>query len=252
MPYAGNAGVRIHYELTGTGPPLVLQHGFTQCLQDWAECGYVAPLQAKYRLLLIDARGHGRSDNPHDAASYALAHHAADVTAVLDAVGIERAHFWGYSMGGYIGFGMAKYAPKRVDRLVIGGQHPYAGSRAGLRQWLQEGKAGGGDALVAGFEKFAGPISDVYAQRLRDGDLDAWLAFTASDRENMEDMLPAMAMPCLLYSGDADAAFSQAKSATERIPNARFVGLPGLAHLPAFVESRAALPPVTEFLAAAK
>jgi len=252
MPYADNAGVRIHYEVAGTGPHLALQHGFAQCLEDWVECGYVAALRSKYRLLLIDARGHGRSDKPHDEASYTLAHQVADVTAVLDAVRIERAHFWGYSMGGYIGFGMAKYAPQRVDRLVIGGQHPYACSRAGLRQWLQDAKARGGNALIAGFEKFAGPISDAYAKRLREADLEAWLAFTASDRVNVEDVLATMPMPCCVYCGDADAAFAQAKSAAGRIPNARFVALPGLAHLPAFVESRAALPPVMEFLEAAK
>jgi pimeloyl-ACP methyl ester carboxylesterase len=67
----------------------------------------------------------------------------------------------------------------------------------------------------------------------------------------MEGMLPTMAMSCLLYAGDADPVFSQAKSAAEKIPNARFVALPGLAHLPAFVESPAALPPVMQFLEAA-
>ena len=44
MPYANNAGVRIHYEVDGTGPALVLHHAFTQCLEDWSECGYVAAL----------------------------------------------------------------------------------------------------------------------------------------------------------------------------------------------------------------
>jgi pimeloyl-ACP methyl ester carboxylesterase len=72
MPYVNNAGVQIHYEIEGAGPALVLQHGFTQSLESWAECGYVAPLRPKYRLILIDARGHGRSDKPHDEASYSL------------------------------------------------------------------------------------------------------------------------------------------------------------------------------------
>jgi pimeloyl-ACP methyl ester carboxylesterase len=46
------------------------------------------------------------------------------VTIELDAVEVERAHFWGYSMGGLIGFGVAKYAPHRINALVIGGAHP--------------------------------------------------------------------------------------------------------------------------------
>jgi pimeloyl-ACP methyl ester carboxylesterase len=143
MPYANNAGIRIRYEVEGTGPALVLQHGFTSCLEDWYECGYVAALQPKYRLILVDARGHGDSDKPHDEASYTLDRRVADVTAVLDAVAIEMAHFRGYSMGGWIGFGMAKFAPRRVNALVIGGQHPFAHDQSGFRELVREGITGG-------------------------------------------------------------------------------------------------------------
>jgi pimeloyl-ACP methyl ester carboxylesterase len=138
MPYANNAGIRIHYEIEGNGPALVLQHGFTQSLEGWTRCGYVASLRPKYRTILIDARGHGGSDKPHDESSYALDRRVADVTTVLDAEGIEKAHFWGYSMGGWISFGMAKYAPQRVHALIIGGSHPFARDQSGFRQWIRE------------------------------------------------------------------------------------------------------------------
>jgi pimeloyl-ACP methyl ester carboxylesterase len=249
VPYANNAGIRIHYEVEGTGAALLLQHGFTQCLEDWFECGYVAALRPRYQLILVDARGHGGSDKPHDEASYTLDRQAADVTTVLDAVGVEKAHFWGYSMGGYIGFGMAKHAPERLNALVIGGQHPFARDQAGFRQWVSDGITGGRDALLAAFEKIAGPISDRYAARMRAADLQAWLA-VPRDRVSIEDMLGTMAMPCCLYSGEADPMFAQVKSATERIPSARFFSLPGLSHLQTFVESRSVLPPVMEFLGA--
>jgi pimeloyl-ACP methyl ester carboxylesterase len=251
MPYASNAGIQIHYEVDGTGPALVLQHGFTQCLKDWGECGYVAALRPKYQVVLIDARGHGDSEKPHDEASYTLNCRATDITAVLDDLGIEKAHFWGYSMGGWIGFGLAKYAPQRVDRLVIGGQHPFARDQSGFRQWLREGMTGGRETLISAFEKMAGPISDVYAARLRAADLQAWLA-SAEDRVGIEDMLGIMAMPCCLYAGEADPIFTQTKLASERIPNARFFSLPGLSHLQTFVESDRVLEPVTEFLGASR
>ena len=48
MPSANNAGTQIHYEVEGTGPALVLQHGFTQSLEDWGECGYVDALRGMY------------------------------------------------------------------------------------------------------------------------------------------------------------------------------------------------------------
>jgi pimeloyl-ACP methyl ester carboxylesterase len=250
VPYADNAGIRIHYEVEGTGPALVLQHGIMQSVEDWFECGYVAALRARYRLILVDARGHGQSDKPHDGASYALASRVADVVAVIDAVDVERAHFWGYSMGGLFGFGMAKYAPKRINALVIGGQHPYARNQEALRQMIRQGVSGGSDAFVAAFEKAEGPISDTYAARLRTGDFEAYLAMVL-DRGSMEDMLGTMAMPCCMYAGEADPAFSQALSASERIPNSRFFSLPGLTHMQTFVESEKVVPQVVEFLDAA-
>ena len=251
MPYADNAGVRIHYQIDGTGAPLVLQHGFTRRLQRWAEYGYVAALRTKYRLILIDARGHGDSDKPHDEASYAMERRVGDVTAVLDAVGVETAHYWGYSMGGAIGFGMAKHAPHRVDALVIGASHPFAHDAEVQRQLVRAGISGGGDAFVAAYEKIAGPASDGDAAALRAGDYRAWLA-ASLDRDSMEDKLGSMAMRCCLYAGDADPACVRAKLASQRIPNARFFSLPGLSHTQAFVESRSVLPPVMEFLGAAE
>ena len=62
MPYATNQGVRIHYQVEGDGPPLVLQHGFFWSVEGWYRVGYVDTLRTSYRLILIDARGHGASD----------------------------------------------------------------------------------------------------------------------------------------------------------------------------------------------
>lgn len=247
MPYARNAGVRIHYEVEGSGKPLVLQHGFTDSLEAWRELGYVAALRDRYKAILIDSRGHGESDKPHETADYTLARRVTDVTAVLDALGIEKASFWGYSMGGWIGFGLAMQRPQRVDRLVIGGQHPFARDQSGFRQWLRTGIAKGPDALVAAFEKMAGPIPDAYAARLRAGDLEAWLAAVA-DRESIEDGLAIMTMPCCVYAGDADPLFAQAKAASARLPHARFFPLPGLSHVQAMARSDLVLPHVVAFL----
>ena len=81
MPYACNGSVRIHYQVEGRGPALVLQHGFTESLVDWYEAGYVDALKPDYRLVLIDARGHGASDKPHDPDAYLLGERVADVVA---------------------------------------------------------------------------------------------------------------------------------------------------------------------------
>src|SRR4051794_27934493 len=98
MPYATNDGVRIHYHLDGNpdGPPLVVQNWYSGSLEDWGALGYAAALGATHRLILIDARGHGHSDKPHDSDAYRAASRAADVVAVLDDLGLDQAHFFGY------------------------------------------------------------------------------------------------------------------------------------------------------------
>ena len=70
MPYVSNQGVRIYYEIEGSGPPIVLAHGISGSLEDWREVGWVESLRDRYRLILVDARGHGRSDKPHDPGAY--------------------------------------------------------------------------------------------------------------------------------------------------------------------------------------
>ena len=122
MPRVENKGISIHYRVEGDGPPLILQHGVTDSSDVWYERGYVAALKAKYRLVLIDARGHGQSDKPHDPPSYAPEMFASDVAAVLDALGMKTATYWGYSLGGRIGFAFARYALDRLASLVIGGR----------------------------------------------------------------------------------------------------------------------------------
>jgi pimeloyl-ACP methyl ester carboxylesterase len=95
MPFARNGNIRIHYETAGTGAALVLHHGTGGSGPDWVDLGYVEALQDRHRLILIDARGHGQSDKPHDPAAYDLPLRAADVVAVLDELGVQHADFLG-------------------------------------------------------------------------------------------------------------------------------------------------------------
>lgn len=111
MPFTNNKGVRIYYNTFGGGPPIVLHHGTSGSGADLIELGYVDAFKADHQIILLDARGHGDSDKSHDPAAYDLSLRASDVVAVLDALGIAEADYFGYSMGGWIGFGVAKYAP---------------------------------------------------------------------------------------------------------------------------------------------
>jgi pimeloyl-ACP methyl ester carboxylesterase len=125
LPCVVNQGIGIHFKVEGEGVPLVLLHGFCGDLNDWYELGYVKHLKSDHRLVMIDARGHGASDEPQDPKSYRLKSMVSDVVAVLDDLDIRKAHFFGYSMGGWMCFGLARYAPERSYSFVIGGMHPY-------------------------------------------------------------------------------------------------------------------------------
>src|SRR5690606_26148284 len=103
-----NDSVEIMYRVEGDGAPLVLLHGFTDNSESWQEYGFVAPLiDAGRKLVMIDARGHGRSGRPNDPAAYAPYARAADVVAVLDALRLPRADVLGYSMGGWTAYCVA-------------------------------------------------------------------------------------------------------------------------------------------------
>ena len=119
MPYANNNEVNIYYEVEGEGPPLVLLHAFLSNLEAWRAQGYVDELKGNNQLILMDARGHGKSDKPHEIDAYDSEKRVGDVMAVLDALKIDSANYLGYSMGGRLGYEIAKYPASRVNSLII-------------------------------------------------------------------------------------------------------------------------------------
>lgn len=249
MPYANNEGIRIHYQIEGEGPPLVLQHWSLATLECWYDYGYVSALGSDYQLILLDARGHGASDKPHEPEAYGLEQRVGDIVAILDDLDIGKAHFLGYSMGGWIGFGVALHAPERFHSLIIGGQHPYAQSMDGLRQLIQYGVERGPEAFVAMWERDFGALSPEEKKRMLTYDFEALLA-VAQDRQSLEAVLPTMTMPCLLFAGEMDGVYPAAKKCAKHIPNVTFVTFPGLDHGEAIARSELVLPHVTKFLAA--
>lgn len=254
MPYAANDGVRIRYEVAGSGPPLVLHIGYIGGLEDWADAGYVAPLARGFRVLRLDPRGQGQSDKPHDPAAYAAPCRVGDVLAVLDAEGIERAHFWGYSLGGWVGFALGVFAPDRVASLIVGGAHPFTGNPRPVA----------GDFFLDGFRDGMAPFvaaceADDPAYFVSAGERDRWLAadpaalraarltnLTEPDLER--DAVAAIQAPTLIYAGTDDDPDPKAQAA-RLMANATFVGLEGLDHAQAMNRADVALPHALAFLA---
>ena len=253
MPYANNEGIRIHYEVEGQGPVLLLVHKFSSSIKDWCRAGYVDALKSDYQLVLVDARGHGASDKPHDPKAYEISTTAGDMVAVLDDLGIERACFWGYSNGGRIGFGIGKHNPNRFHSLIIGGMHPYKRDpetrNQNIRVLMQ-----GMEAVIAERESQGAVLTPEQKAEMLANDNLALAASTTANRDDpgLDDALSTMALPCLLYVGEADEFFYEGvKECVKLIPNATFFTLPGLDHGGAFDRIDLVLPHVTEFLSKA-
>lgn len=110
--------VQLWWEERGAGGvPLVLVHGFTGSSDDWADV--VPSLAADRRVVTVDLRGHGRSDNTGDEAGYTLEALTADLTGFLHAVGIDRCDLLGHSLGGMVVLRHALRHPDTVRSLVL-------------------------------------------------------------------------------------------------------------------------------------
>lgn len=244
MPDINNNGVSIHYETDGQGPPLVLLHGSFLSLDIWRDYGYVQALRDRHRLILIDARGHGQSGKPHDATAYTIRDRASDIVAVLDDLGIATADFLGYSMGGWLGFGLARHAPHRFRSFILGGAHPFAEDMTAFRAMLPKEPA----AFVAMLEPgFGMHFTPALRQRIVTNGLAALAALT-TDRDDDSAVLATMRMPCLLIVGTADPRLVQVQTCANAMPNVTLVTLPNCDHVAGLARSDLTLPHVVGFL----
>jgi pimeloyl-ACP methyl ester carboxylesterase len=237
--FAEHAGVRIYYEVHGDGPPLLLHHGFSSTAERWRTFGYIDALKPHYRVIAMEARGHGRSDKPHDPAQYTLELRTGDVVAVLDATGVARVHYWGYSMGARTGFAFLQMHPDRAASFIngaAGSTSPKRHEQESLHErarLLRESPLEYGAARNAGFE-----LNDFEA-----------LAAAALGLLSWDGMDPAMiTVPTLHYAGDKDGLFNAARRAAERTPGAVFQVIPGHDHKGVMERSDLVLPFVREFL----
>jgi pimeloyl-ACP methyl ester carboxylesterase len=254
MPFASNQGTKICYAVEGQGPPILLAHGATGDMSFWRGYGYVDKLKDKYTVILFDARGHGRSDKPHEAENYDYRLMVGDVIAVMDTLGLVKTHYWGYSMGAHTGLGMAKHFPERLLSLVIGATTADADSDDAepdpLLKMFWRGVQEGHEGVVEDMRALFGSITPQYEQRLRSLDLQAMVALLEYRRTSLENDVLQIKLPCLLYAGEHDvSAHTYLKEVAQQLPNARFHSLAGLNHSDAADAMEEIMPQVLAFLA---
>jgi len=139
--YISVNGIDLAHEVRGEGEPLVLLHGFTGAGADWAHVFDLDELARRYRLVLPDARGHGRSTNPAGAFTHRQC--ARDTLALLDRLGVGRCKAIGASLGGNTLLHMATMDRERVEAMVLVSATPYfpAQARAIMAAMSDEGRS---------------------------------------------------------------------------------------------------------------
>jgi pimeloyl-ACP methyl ester carboxylesterase len=240
MPYATNPidQVRTYFEDSGgPGRPVLVYPGFTDPLGYAKASPLPHALRDDFRLIFADHRGQGRSDKPHEVDSYALPTRVADAVSILDALGIERVHYLGFSLGARLGFAMGEHAPERLLSLVLCGNQPYAWPDGPMLRAVSEavaaGRASGMVALVQTWESAIGErFREPGRTWMLNNDplaLDAMFRSSLAEGAISKD-LTKWRVPCLIYAGDEDEMHEGASRAAGEIPGAIFLSLPGHTH----------------------
>lgn len=220
MPFVTRRGQRIHYEHAGEGPTVVLQHGLFSRGLNWGLTGYVPRLLADHRVVWVDSLGHGESDKPADAALYSREQRAADLVAVFDALGAERVHLVGYSMGAWIATGVAVHHPQRLLSLTLGGWDPIRGP-GGL------GRARGRAGFAALLELARAQLPQLVewvTPEVEPGLTACWDALFELD--GVAQALSALPCPVLLWSGEDDPHEQGARACADAC-RLSFLSVPG-------------------------
>jgi pimeloyl-ACP methyl ester carboxylesterase len=228
--FTADDGMKIAYAVEGEGTPLVLAHGFASTHRvNWVATGWAKALvEAGYRIIMPDMRGHGESGKSHDKADYTLSAMAGDLVTLLDHLGEPGADLMGYSMGAMVALVAAMEAPERFDRIVA----------AGVGARLLDADRDPGPVIEALLADDPSTVTDAGARGFRvfadqnGQDREALAAcFEAVRAPFPVDGLARIKRPVLVVAGETDMLAGAAGPLAERIPGARAFTVPKRDHM---------------------
>jgi pimeloyl-ACP methyl ester carboxylesterase len=245
MPISSINGIELHYEIRGTGEPLILLHGGGGIGANW-ELIFPVPLEG-CRLIVPDLRGHGRSTNP--SGQFTIRQVALDVFALLDHLGVERCNAIGMSLGAKTLLHMATQQLCRIEAMVLVSAAPYFPGQARtamagltpenkteaewqqMRQWHPQG-----DEQILALWRQMNALKDSY-----------------DDMNFTPPYLSTITAHTLIVHGDRDPLYpvNLALEMYEAIPNASLWVIPNGGHGPIFGEHTGNGAPTKHFAEAA-
>lgn len=252
MPKVVRDGVRLHYSDSGVGPPVFFHTGGGGDGTMWQAAGYLEALPGR-RHLLFDHRGHGQSDRPTDLKAHRQNEYIADVIAVMDAAGIDRAAMVGYSDGACLVFALGARHPERVAAIVgIGGvAHPSVADdsrrplaaearQIGLREYIERMSTSETEPAPTWLkDNLAATSTEMFAL-----ELEGW-----ADAPGECQNFPRIKAPTLILCGEFENTDGAAELAVAALPSGTAVVMPGFGHMQAFWRTDVTAPIISDFLA---
>jgi pimeloyl-ACP methyl ester carboxylesterase len=249
MPTINRDGVSIYYEVHGSGPPLLLTHGYSSTSAMWH--GQIEALSKHHKLVLWDMRGHGQSDYPDDPAAYSEALTIADMAALLDEIGANNAIIGGLSLGGYMSLAFYRAHPQRVRALLIIDTGPGFKKDDARDAWNKRAFETGerfereGLAVLKAGSRERSTVTHRDALGLARA---ARGMLTQRDARVIE-LLPNIKVPSLVVVGADDAPFLAASDyMAAKIPAAKKVVIPAAGHAVNIDQPQAFIEAVLPFL----
>lgn len=245
--YADVNGLHMYYELHGQGSPLVLLHGGMLTI-DLNFAGLIPTLSAKHQVVGVEMQGHGRTaDIARPITPAAL---ADDIVALLDHLGIDRAHVLGHSLGAAVALELAVSHPDRVRSVV-----PISASvRAdGMHEDLRDPSRYATSTRLPTEQDFA-EFRDAYLQLSPEPDhYDDFFAALSSSAEDLkgwsDEQLAAITAPTLIMQGDHDFVTTEHAALMQHlIPGSKLAVLPNTTHMQITRRSDLLLPMLADFL----
>jgi pimeloyl-ACP methyl ester carboxylesterase len=218
MSFLARDGVRIHYEIAGSGPALLLTHGFSGSSADFAK--NVAALARTNTVITWDLRGHGQSDCPADPSAYSVPLCVADMAALLDRAGAARAVLAGHSLGGFLSLEFQLAQRARVAGLILIDTGPGYRSDPPRAVWNERA-----ERISIDLEKKGTTAARGIALAAR--------GILVQHDGRVLESLSAIAVPALIVVGANDSAFlAGSRYMAEKIPGAVLEVIADAGHSP--------------------
>jgi pimeloyl-ACP methyl ester carboxylesterase len=248
MPYIDRDGVKVFYESAGSGPPILLSHGYSASARMWE--GQVEALKDRYQVITWDMRGHAQTDSPAAQDEYSEAKTVEDMAAILRELGHETAVIGGLSLGGYMSLAFYATHPQMVRALMLFDTGPGYRNPKSREGWNETAfkradrfEEKGLDAIGGGDEV------RVSQHRSAEGLAKSARGMLAQFDSRVMDVLDKIAVPTLVLVGADDQAFLGATDyMASHIPGAKRVVIPEAGHAANIHQPAAFNAAVVEFL----